>query len=69
MNAIPVRCPNCERRLFDLSTDREVRGIIRAKCPRCKTVAILDLSIYNRDESCSALSSASEPSSQTPPVR
>lgn len=26
MNAIPVRCPQCERRLFDVSADRAAHG-------------------------------------------
>lgn len=50
MQSVSVRCPGCGRRLFDLSLDRPPGGVVRVKCPRCKNLALIDLSIYNKEQ-------------------
>lgn len=41
--AIIVRCPICNQRVFD--TISEASGVIRMKCPRCKHLININLSI------------------------
>lgn len=46
--AVPVKCPNCGHRLFDMK--RETDGIISIKCEKCKTV--LSVSMHNSKYRC-----------------
>lgn len=50
MESVSVRCPGCNRRLFDLSLTRPIGGMARVKCPRCRGLALIDLSIYNKSK-------------------
>lgn len=47
MEAVPVRCPACGRRLFDLSLERDFYGIVRIKCQRCGSIDLIDLTAYD----------------------
>lgn len=40
---VTIRCPYCNQRLLDKVTP--VNGFIKMKCPRCKTLATLNLSL------------------------
>lgn len=40
---IAKRCPNCNWRILDKVTP--TAGVIEMKCPRCKTVVQIDLSL------------------------
>lgn len=66
MEKVSIRCPACGRRLFDVDVDRESAGAVSIRCPRCKSFAQVDLSLYNkyrvsRTASTSASVSVSEP--------
>ncbi len=67
MESVSVRCPGCGRRLFDLSLGRPPDGVVRVKCPRCRALALIDLSIYNKgkaqEQSLPVSPKASEPHS------
>lgn len=73
MDAASVRCPQCGRRLFDISPDRPAHGSITIRGPRCRGFTKVDLSIYNQEEgkqtaSASERLTASEPN-QAPSER
>ena len=52
---IPIKCPCCNQRLFDLETDSEMgRERIKIKCNRCKRVAVIQLRNYDRTEQMAA---------------
>ena len=42
---VQVRCPNCDKRLFDVT--RDSNGIISIKCERCGTVMAVKLHRVN----------------------
>lgn len=46
--AVPVKCPCCGRRLFDMK--RETDGIISIKCDQCK--AVLSVSMHHNKYRC-----------------
>lgn len=41
-----VRCPNCEWRIFDEITP--TTGIIEVKCPNCRKVVSVDLTLKRK---------------------
>ncbi len=45
---IPVRCPKCGKRLFDVDADSEPRGTVAAFCRKQKLIVLVDLSIYKK---------------------
>lgn len=45
---IPVRCPKCGKRLFDVDADNEPRGTVAAFCRKQKLIVSVDLSIYKK---------------------
>ena len=47
MEVVKVVCPRCGKRLFDLSLERPPGGTVMIVCRRCKTLDVLDLSVYN----------------------
>ena len=66
MEAVPVRCPACGRRLFDLSLERDFYGIVRIKCQRCGSIDLIDLTAY--DSKQQARSRPASSSSSSAPV-
>lgn len=48
MEVVKVVCPRCGNRLFDLSLERPPGGTVMIVCRRCKTLDVLDLSVYNK---------------------
>ncbi|MBQ9946709.1 MAG: hypothetical protein IJO68_09330 [Clostridia bacterium] len=38
-----VRCPRCDRRIFDIAKCSDDEAIIRVKCPICKLVIIYSI--------------------------
>lgn len=47
MNTVMVHCPNCGRRLFDVVLIRSPNGVVRIRCPRCKSIGLLELAAYD----------------------
>lgn len=43
---VVVRCPKCEWRIFDKVTP--ATGIIEVKCPNCRKVVAVDLSLRKK---------------------
>ena len=52
---IPIKCPCCSQRLFDLETANGMgEEAIRIKCWRCKRVAVIRPKNYDRTERIAA---------------
>ena len=52
---IPIRCPCCKQRLFDLETADKMGGErISIKCSRCKRIIVIQSKNYNRTERMAA---------------
>ena len=43
---VPIYCPICKKRLFDILTPSE--GIIEIKCPKCKQIIVVNLKTKQR---------------------
>jgi hypothetical protein len=50
MEAVKVFCPECGKRLFDLSLEHPPGGTLRIRCRKCKTLDVFDLSVYNKPD-------------------
>ncbi len=59
MEVVKVFCPKCGKRLFDLSLERPPGGTVMIVCRRCKTLDVLDLSVYNKSNQQNRSDSAS----------
>lgn len=40
---VPIMCPNCQKRLFDIESSQDNHGTIIIKCNRCKAFASLNI--------------------------
>ncbi len=38
-----IRCPRCERRIFDIAKFSDDEAIIRVKCPQCKLIVVYSI--------------------------
>ena len=52
---IPIKCPCCNLKLFELETAYGMGGeVIRIKCRRCKRVSVIRPKNYDRTERIAA---------------
>lgn len=60
METFQVRCPLCNRRLFDIiQSNKPPNGTVAVFCKRCKDVKIIDLAMYGQSHTQTRSESAS----------
>lgn len=60
METFQVRCPLCNRRLFDIiQSSKPPNGTVAVFCKRCKDVKIIDLAMYGQSHMQTRSESAS----------